>query len=114
MESRTSSLFAALLLLVGASTAVLIVENRPQRLRDDRAEQFQHLVGGLGFGPAMDLSSCAFAFDPRLDSGCRQEDGPIPGGSCFCPRHAGSIFYYPPLEHGAPLPDERDGDALSR
>ncbi|HEY7312179.1 MAG TPA: hypothetical protein VH643_22635 [Gemmataceae bacterium] len=113
MESRTSALFVALLLLFGAALVVLIAEDHASHLRDDRSEQFQHLVGGLGFGPAVDLAGCAFAFDPRLDGGCRQDDGPIPGGACFCPRHAGSIFFYPPLEQGVPLPGERDGDALS-
>jgi hypothetical protein len=103
MESRASILFVALILLVGATAGVLIAENRRPR----HGEQFQHLVGGLGFGPALDLSDCAFAFDPRLDGACEQDRGPIPGGACFCPRHAGSIFYYPPLAN------EDNGDALS-
>ena len=109
MESRASALSVVLLLLTGAASAILIAESRTQRGREDRAEQFQHVVGGLGFGPALDLSSCAFAFDPRLDGDCEQERGPIPGGACFCPRHAGSVFVYPPLQHGVQLP----GDELS-
>lgn len=107
MESRSAALFLVLLLLAGASAAVLIAENRAARLHEDRTEQFQHLVGGLGFGSAVDLSGCVFAFDPRLDGGCPQPNSPIPGGVCFCPRHGGSIFSYPPLT------GERDGDALS-
>lgn len=105
MESRTLALFAGLLLLIGASAAVLIAEDRAGRSHEGRTESFQHLVGGLGYGSAVDLSGCVFAFDPRLDGGCPQPNGPIPGGVCFCPRHGGSILAYPPLM------GERDGDA---
>jgi hypothetical protein len=111
MRSRDSVLFVALLLLFGATVAVLAGEDRAQHRRMAHSESFQHLVGGLGFGPAVDLSNCAFAFDPRLEPGCRQDGGPIPGGACFCPRHAGSVLSYPPLGHGVPLPVERNGDA---
>ena len=55
-------------------------------------------MGGLGFGPALDLSGCAFSFDPRLDGCFAEERGPIPCGGAFCPRHACSVFFYPPLE----------------
>jgi hypothetical protein len=84
MQSRGSFLFFILLLLAGAAAAILIAENRMQQ---GHAEPFQHLVGGLGFGPALDLSGCASAFDPRLDASCHQEYGPIPGGACFGPQH---------------------------
>jgi hypothetical protein len=87
----------ALLLLVGAAGAVLTFEGRAQRRRDRHAEQFQHLVGGLGFGPAVDLSGCAFGLDPRLDGDCAGDYGPVPGGRCLCPRHTANILYYPPL-----------------
>ncbi|MHB1422595.1 MAG: hypothetical protein ACYC3I_05255 [Gemmataceae bacterium] len=113
MASRSSVLLFLLLLLLGAAAAVLIADQRRQLLRDERGESFQHLTGGLGFGPALDLSDCPFAFDPRLDGGCQQDYGPIAGGGCFCPRHAGSIFFYPPLAHGAVLPIEDKDDALS-
>jgi hypothetical protein len=82
-----------LLLLVVASAAVLVAEDRSLA----HTEEFQRLVGGLGFGPALDLSGCAFGFDPRLDGGCAEECGPVPGGASFCPHHAGSVFSYPPL-----------------
>src|SRR5215468_9461010 len=103
MGARESGLLLALVLLSGASAAVLAVEGRAERGRRDRAEDFQRLVGGVGFGPALDLSDCAFGFDPRLDGACAEEDGPVPGGACFCPRHAGSLFCYPPVprEEGA-------------
>jgi hypothetical protein len=62
------------------------------------AREFQRLVGGLGFGPALDLRRCAFSFDPRLCPGCQEDLGPIPGGAYFCPHHACSIFFYPSLD----------------
>ena len=113
MQSPGSALFFILLLLVGATGAVLVIENRKPP-HQHRAESFQHLVGGLGFGPALDLSGCAFAFDPRLDASCQEDLGPIPGGSWFCPRHAGSVFFYPPLKHAVEMPLVEDGDALPR
>src|SRR5947207_15571524 len=103
MESGGSGLLLVLLLLSCAAGAVLVGEDLAQRRRPARAEQFQRLVGGVGFGPALDLSGCAFGLDPRLDGTCAEDFGPVPGGACFCPRHAGSVFFYPPLpgEEGA-------------
>ena len=63
-----------------------------------RSREFQQLVGGLGFGPSTELSRCPFAFDPRLGPRCQQDTGPIPGGACFCPHHACSVFEYQPLD----------------
>jgi hypothetical protein len=112
MEARGSGLFFILLLLTGASGAVLAAEDRRGHELPARAESFQRLVGGLGFGPALDLSECSFGFDPRLDGTCSTDYGPIPGGACFRSRQPGSIFFYPPLEHGTQLPAEEGGNAL--
>jgi hypothetical protein len=90
-------LLVSLLFLASAAGAILLGETWKQRDQEARAESFQRLVGGVGFGPALDLSGCAFSFDPRLDRSCSAESGPIPSGGCFCPRHAGSLFFYPPL-----------------
>jgi hypothetical protein len=98
MASRCSMLSFVLLVLIGTAGAVLVGEHRAQARRQVHAEAFQRLVGGLGFGPAVDLSACAFGLDPRLAGSCADEGGPIPAGACFCPRHAGSLFYYPPLK----------------
>src|SRR5438067_141503 len=93
MEPRgPARLLIGLLLLTGAAAAILTLEARQTR----HSEPFQHLVGGLGFGPALDLGDCPFGFDPRLDGACGEDHGPIPGGGCFCPRHAGSCLDYPP------------------
>ena len=55
--------------------------------QDGDAGEYQELVGGLGFGPAVDLGRCPCGFDPRLGGRCAEDYGPIPGGEAFCPRH---------------------------
>jgi hypothetical protein len=90
-------------LLAGASVTVLVMEANFQRSREAHVVDFQRLLGGLGFGPALDLSGCPFGFDPRLDGNCAQDYAPLPGGTCFCPRHAGSIFSYPSPPHSDPV-----------
>lgn len=106
MEARRPVLL--LLTFLGAAAGAVLAVEGPAQRRPGPAEEFHRLVGGLGFGPALDLSGCAFGFDPRLDGSCAEECGPVPGGSSFCPRHAGSLFCYPPLRRGetghAPLP----------
>jgi hypothetical protein len=112
VETRSSGLFFVLLVLLGAAVVVFVFERKGESHRKTQREAFQRLVGGLGFGPATDLAGCAFGFDPRLDGSCSEECGPIPGGACFCPRHAGSLLVYPPLERGMPLPTEDDHGPL--
>lgn len=73
---------------------LLAQDSDPRNPRDLRA--FQQAVGGLGFGPALDLDTCAFAFDPRICPACSADHGPVAGGIYFCPQHACSIFYVPP------------------
>lgn len=113
MTARAWALLVTLLLLAGASAAVLVAEEQRQRNSEGHAAEFQRLVGGLGFGPALDLSGCAFGFDPRLDASCAEEYAPLPGGACFCPRHAGSILYYPPPPRSVPVWLVEEGDAPS-
>jgi hypothetical protein len=98
--------------LAGAAGVLLGVEDRLQRRQAGGAEEFQRLVGGLGFGPAVDLSRCAFSFDPRLCGSCPEDGGPIPAGAYFCPRHACSILFYPRLEGRSVPSGEADRDAL--
>lgn len=62
-----------------------------------RRAEFQSLVGGLGFGAAVDLSECAFSFDPRLRPNCSHIEGPIPAGFFLCPKHMGRVTGYPHL-----------------
>jgi hypothetical protein len=103
VHDRSAVLLAATLLAATAAAAgVLIWEGMGQK--DRPVEEFQHLVGGLGSGPALDLARCPFAFDPRLAGVCQEQCGPVPGGAVFCPYHAGAVFFCPP-QQGA-------GDAL--
>jgi hypothetical protein len=102
--------FLAFLLLFGATAAILVSEERIRRRQQAHAEEFQRLVGGVGFGPATDLSGCVFSFDPRLDGSRSLDYGPIPGGSCFYPQHASSVFFYRPLVRETALPEEGDGN----
>jgi hypothetical protein len=111
MRAHSAEFLGVLILGLAISAGVLsAVEERSQREREAANEEFQRLVGGLGFGPAVDVTSCPFCFDPRLDSDCQQDQGPIPGGGCFCPLHANSVFTYPSLAPAEP-PQEGDGDA---
>jgi hypothetical protein len=91
-------LLAAILVLAVSAGGILVLEglDRPSA-NAAPAREYQELVGGLGFGPALDLSRCVYGFDPRLCAECEEELGPIAGGAVFCPRHAGSVLYYPPL-----------------
>jgi hypothetical protein len=89
-------LLAAILTLTVAAGVIVLVESG-DRGGAARAKEYQELVGGLGFGPAVDLSRCANSFDPRLCHHCPADFGPIPGGTPFCPQHACSVLYYPAL-----------------
>jgi hypothetical protein len=93
-QASTVVLVVVLALTLAAGGAVLIsnFDPHPERSRD-----FQRLVGGLGFGPALDVSRCTNSFDPRLCPHSPAEYWPLPGGGCFCPEHACSVFDYPPL-----------------
>jgi hypothetical protein len=95
----TSARLLALLLvlLTGAAVLLLAAENLRPAGGSQHAEELQRLVGGLGCGPAVDLSRCAFSFDPRLCRDCPLNHAPIPGGIYFCPQHACSILYCKPL-----------------
>jgi len=98
MKSRTPLiLMVVFLTLVAAAAAVLVANSLSRDGRARRAEEFQRLVGGLGLGPATDLTRCAFRFDPRLCPGCPEDAGPVAGGSWFCPCQGCSIFYLRPL-----------------
>jgi hypothetical protein len=89
-----NSLIAALAVAAGL---VLATDSMAPASEEAPAEELQRLVGGLGCGPAVDLSRCAFSFDPRLCEDCPLNHGPIPGGIYFCPQHACSILYCQPL-----------------
>jgi hypothetical protein len=104
--SRGPLILAGSLLAVALAAAAVLVADGPRQQRQaEQARQFQRLVRGLGFGPALDLADCVAAFDPRLSPDCSQQDGPLPDGVYFCPQHACSIFYFPPLRTERPHDD---------
>ncbi len=97
MSRGSGVLLAGIVALTLAAGAVLVIGARPSAAEAARGRAFQELAGGLGFGPALDLSRCALSFDPRLCPACSQEVGPVPGGQAFCPYHAGAVIDYPAL-----------------
>jgi hypothetical protein len=102
MTRAPALLLMLLATLTAAAGACLVIGSRPAAGRDD----FQRLVGGLGGGPALDLAPCPFAFDPRLDSACAEDYGPVPAGTSLCPYHACSVFEGPSADRGgADAPD---------
>ena len=95
-------ILAAIVGLASVAMVLVVVDAGAKPAQAERSAEFQRLVGGLGFGPALDLSSCPNSFDPRLDDGCEADLEPLPGGARFCPQHAGSIFYYRQLQRSEP------------
>ena len=93
--SRTPALLLAAILTLSVLAGVAVALSDRPTADEGRAAEFYRLVGGLGFGPALDLSSCEYSLDPRICPACSQDVGPIPGGLPFCPHHACSVFAYP-------------------
>lgn len=97
MKVRPFSLSFGLVILTLAAAGVVAIGALPNRDRQIRKQEFQHLLGGLGSGPSVDLSRCPFSFDARLACGCHADQGPIAGGVFFCPEHGCSILYCSPV-----------------
>jgi hypothetical protein len=113
MSSRRRTLVAGLIAALTGAAALLVATDSASAVRRRRpAEEFQVLVGGLGMGPAVDLSRCGFSFDPRLCPDCPLNHDPVPGSICYCPQHACSILYCPPLRPAPGGPQEGKGDGL--
>lgn len=89
---------AGLLSICAVAIALVALDGDLGDSKRAQADSFQQVVGGLGFGPALDLSQCEFSFDPRLCGHCASTQATIAGGSYFCPHHACSIFSYPALD----------------
>jgi hypothetical protein len=106
MRSRSPAILVALTFgLVAAAAVVLVADNLSRTGRIGQVEEYQRLVGGLGLGPAVDLTRCAFRFDPRLCPTCPEDQGPVAGGSWFCPCQGCSIFYYRGVQTGDWAPE---------
>jgi hypothetical protein len=91
---------SAIAALITTACLLVVIDGLAPISVDRPGEQFQRLVGGLGCGPAVDLSRCGFSFDPRLCPDCPLNHEPMPGGIYFCPQHACSILFCPPLGGG--------------
>jgi hypothetical protein len=90
--NRTPALLLMAILTLAVLAGLSLAWDAVPSGAEPRAEAFHRLVGGLGLGPALDLSACEGSFDPRLSSGCSLDCGPVAGGRCFCPYHACSVF----------------------
>jgi hypothetical protein len=86
--------------LTAAAVLLLAEDAARQARRRERAEEFQRLVGGLGFGPATVLGRAPFRFDPRLGRGDIADLDPGPDGVGLAPHGTFSIFYYPARPRG--------------
>jgi hypothetical protein len=60
------TLLSVLAALTLSAAAILVAEAWPGRGAAARDREFQEIVGGLGCGPALDLSRRPSCFDPRL------------------------------------------------
>lgn len=92
-----AALFTIVALAAGAA-GILVAGSDGATRSPQAAEEFQRLVGGLGFGPALDLAPCAADFDPRLGGSRLTGDALIPGAGDWCPQAALSIFHVRPPE----------------
>jgi hypothetical protein len=99
---RLPVLFFALVVAAGASLTWSVGPGTTDR----QAKEFHGLVGGLGFGPALDLESCEFSFDPRLCPDCICASGHVPGTASFCPYHASAL-----IDYDSPNPSRELGEA---
>jgi len=78
--------------LTVTASVIVLSESRRNPVAAGQSREFQQMLGGLGIGPAVDLSRCTLAFDPRLGPVCDSHFGPISGGEFVCPYHACSVF----------------------
>jgi hypothetical protein len=95
MRLVTSNLLLiAIAALVVLAVTIWIHDAVTAKQSEEMSEDFQSLVGGLGFGPALDLSNGSYTYDPRL--GDRAElDEPLPGAAQNGSGNPFSIFSYP-------------------
>lgn len=88
MRGRRIGLLLVLVVGLPLAAGVLVAGTSPSPAQVEDGAAFQHLVGGLGFGPAVDLTRCGREFDPRVEGTCALRHEPVPCGSIFCPPHA--------------------------
>jgi hypothetical protein len=101
MARRSFVVFAVLPLLAVTAAALLTAEEQARGRPQARGADFQRLLGGLGFGPALDLSDGASDFDPCLGN-----------GACSSGRCAPSLLAPPGPDPELPRLWEEGVDAL--
>jgi len=77
VTARGRALLLAAAVALPATAAAMLTASASPAIHGGRAS-FQREVGGLGLGPAVDLSRCACGFDPRVESGCALGLEPVP------------------------------------
>jgi hypothetical protein len=112
MSHRENLLLACIGLLTATAGVWLALDG--ERKQGRHQEQFQTLVGGIGFGPAVAIAEWDFAFDPRLAATCAQDLAPIPGGACFWPYHGCTVLEAAPGVADACMQDDGGGPRESR
>jgi hypothetical protein len=83
------------------AAVVLFRDAAPTRHRVEISEDFHRLVGGLGFGPVLDLSQGSGSFDPRLDGEWLDANERLDSPAQFGPLNPLSIFHYSPLRRSS-------------
>jgi hypothetical protein len=96
-SSAPNLVLAAIAALSLFAITVWIHDAVAAQRHEKMSEDFQSLVGGLGFGPALDLSNGTHSFDPRLDGEGADVDENLPGATRSGADNPLSIFRYPRL-----------------
>ena len=91
----------ALIIMTLLSATVLLCDATAAQHHERMSKEFQTLVGGLGYGPALGLSQRAYRFDPRLCGDSMDTDGPLPRSVAFGARDPFSIFPSAPLSRSS-------------
>jgi hypothetical protein len=97
MNTRGPVVLGTLIIALALTASAMVMADVRRSPQQEGALEFQRMVGGLGLGPAVDLSGCVFSFDPRLCDACSYHLGPMPAGEYFCAQHGCSVLYYPAL-----------------
>ena len=96
IPDSSTRLFAIVVILVIAAGAAVGLSRQSVVAGVSDAARFQQLVGGLGFGSSVEMSTCAVQFDPRLEATCDAHTGPVPIGGLLCPGCGRFLFSFSP------------------
>lgn len=98
---------------VGLATALVTADAIQGPADTGRSADFQRLVGGLGLGPAINLSTCQPAFDLRIGEECPSGIEYLPGNGGFCPHHVCSVISWPGVVEVDPSTHRKSAHAVS-